>query len=105
MIPAVANELSERTDWFVVSGSSGEIDATGIPLSAALAMQLSKASPTITVRAGLFTENHFFQTVEPGGLGIRERPVKQSQRVDSFVLEKTSLRHCPKALIIARHDL
>ena len=93
MIPAVANESSDRTDWFIVSGSSGAIDATGIPLSDALAMPLSKASPTITERAGLFTESHFFQTVEPGDCAIRGRPVKQSQTVDRVVFENTSLRH------------
>jgi len=43
--------------WFVVSGSSGVIDATGIPFSDALAMLLSKASPTtVTLRIGLNTE-------------------------------------------------
>ena len=55
MSSALANDPSGRTDWLVVSGSIGASEATGIPLSEALAMQLSKVSPTIALRARLFT--------------------------------------------------
>jgi hypothetical protein len=53
MTLTVANGLLR---WFVVSGSIGAIDATGVSLADALAMQLSKVSPTVTVKAGLNTE-------------------------------------------------
>jgi hypothetical protein len=63
MISAGVNGLSGWIGWIgwlVVSGSSGAIGATGISLADALAMLLSKASPVITPRAGLFTESHGF---------------------------------------------